>query len=69
MKLETLTASPITIVERIEHFVQLRTNGMVRDLNVDVVDGEIILTGRTSTVRSRSDRGQIFVKSGTISQK
>ncbi len=49
MNLETATASPIAIVERIEHFVQLRTNGMVRDLNVDVVDGQIILTGRTAT--------------------
>lgn len=49
MKLETTSAPSPAIVERIEHFVQLRTNGMVRDLQVDVVDGEIILTGRTET--------------------
>ena len=49
MRLETRTDSSRALIERIEHFVQVRTNGMVRDLTVDVLDGEIILTGRTGT--------------------
>lgn len=49
MKLETTTGPPRAIVERIEHFVHLRTNGMIRDLAVDVVDGAVVLSGRTPT--------------------
>ena len=49
MKLETTTGPSPAIVERIEHFVQLRTNGMIRDLSVDFVGGAIVLTGRTAT--------------------
>jgi len=40
--------SPL-MVERIEHFVQSRTNGMVHDLTVNVFDDEVVLTGRTNT--------------------
>ncbi len=49
MKLETTPSPPPAVVERIEHFVHLRTNGMVRDLMVKVVDGAIVLSGRTAT--------------------
>lgn len=53
MKLETTPAasSPPSppMVERIEHYVQARTNGMVHDLTVSIFDDEVVLTGRTTT--------------------
>ncbi len=49
MKLQTTSGPLPGTIERIEHFVHLRTNGMVRDLNVEVVGGTVVLTGRTAT--------------------
>ena len=49
MKLQTCTESPELLVEIIERFVQSRTSGMIRGLRVDVVNGEVIISGRTST--------------------
>jgi hypothetical protein len=49
MNLETLTESSQDVAERIEQFVHNRTGGMIRDLHVDVVDGEVLLTGHTTT--------------------
>ena len=42
-------ASPRAIAETVERFVRLRTGGTIRSLHVEVHDGEVILTGRTST--------------------
>jgi osmotically-inducible protein OsmY len=37
------------IAETVERYVRLRTGGTIRSLHVEVQDGEVILTGRTST--------------------
>ena len=41
--------SPLEIAETVERYVRLRTGGTIRSLHVEVHDGEVILTGRTST--------------------
>ena len=40
-------------VERIEHFVRMRTGGMIHGLHVEVGGDRVILTGRTSTFYSK----------------
>lgn len=37
------------VADTVERFIQLRTGSSIRDLRVDVVDSEVILSGRTST--------------------
>lgn len=37
------------IVENIEHVVRMRTGGMIRGLHVEVGEGRVTLTGRTTT--------------------
>ena len=37
------------LVERLEHFVHARTNGMVRNLEILVLDGEVIISGKAHT--------------------
>jgi hypothetical protein len=37
------------LIERIEHYIQSRTNGMVRDLTVDIFEREVVISGRTTT--------------------
>ena len=37
------------VVERIERVVRLRTGGMIRGLHVEVGEGRVVLTGRTSS--------------------
>ena len=49
MNLQTCTESPQLVVERIERFVQNRTGGMIRDLRVEVLDGVVLISGRTAT--------------------
>lgn len=44
-----LSLSPDILVEQIEQAVQSRTGGRVRGLRVHVVDGCVIISGRTST--------------------
>lgn len=49
MRLETRIDSSQAVVERIEHFIQSQTNGMIRDLIVDVVGESVVISGRTKT--------------------
>ena len=49
MNLQTCTKSPQRVVERIERYVQNRTGGMIRDLRVEILDGRVLISGRTST--------------------
>ncbi len=49
MPRELADVSPREIAETVERYVQLRTGGTIRGLQVEVHDGEVILTGRTST--------------------
>ena len=46
---EIIEVSPREIAETVERYVRLRTGGTIRGLHVEVEDGEVILTGRTST--------------------
>ena len=41
--------SPREIAETVERYVRLRTGGTIRSLHVEVHDGEVLLSGRTST--------------------
>lgn len=55
MELDTLlnSSDPMdslgALAERIERLVRQRTTGLVRDLKVAALPGEIVLTGRAST--------------------
>jgi hypothetical protein len=49
MKLQTRFESQISLQEHVERLVRSRTGGMIRELRVEVLDDEIILTGRTAT--------------------
>ncbi len=49
MKLETTLELPDPVAERVEQEVRNRTNGRVRGLRVQIQDGHVIITGRTST--------------------
>jgi hypothetical protein len=49
MPLETLIEPRSDLEERIEQVVRQRTNGRVRGLQVRVYDGQVVITGRTST--------------------
>jgi hypothetical protein len=37
------------VVENIEHVVRMRTGGLIRGLHVEVGEGRVTLTGRTSS--------------------
>ena len=49
MELDTLLNSRQTLAEQIERLVRQRTSGLIRDLKIDVLPGEILLTGRAQT--------------------
>jgi len=49
MTLSTCSESPRSLAELIERHVRSRTRGQIRGLRVEVFDGEIVLSGRTST--------------------
>lgn len=47
---EQPTRDPVgLLVERIERRVRWRTSGMVRDLRVEVVGDQVVISGRTAT--------------------
>ena len=49
MRLQTCYESPNSLQEHVERVVRSRTGGMIRELRVEVLDDEIVLTGRTAT--------------------
>ena len=49
MSTTLLDSFPQTLAERIEQAVQTRTGGRIRGLCVRVDEGDIIISGRTST--------------------
>ena len=49
MNSKTCMDSPELVKERIERYVQNRTGGMIRDLRVEVLDGAVLISGRTAT--------------------
>lgn len=49
MSVALLDSFPQTLAERIEQAVQTRTGGRIRGLHVRVSDGDIVISGRTST--------------------
>lgn len=49
MKLEALLAPQHLVAERVEQEVRSRTSGRIRGLQVRVLDGQVVITGRTST--------------------
>ena len=49
MNLQTLAEPSSDTLDAIARAIRLRTSGQIRDLHVDFLDGEVILSGRTST--------------------
>jgi hypothetical protein len=49
MNLQTCSETSQTLAQRIEEIVRSRTGGTIRQLQVDVTDGQVTLTGRTSS--------------------
>jgi len=49
MELETLPDARQALASRVERMVREKASGLIRDLRVDVIPGEIVLTGRAST--------------------
>ena len=49
MKLQTWSLSSQSLEETLEGVVRSRTNGMIRNLRVEIVNGEIIISGRAKT--------------------
>ena len=49
MELQTLPDARQMLVARVERMVREKTSGLIRDLRVAVIPGEIVLTGRAST--------------------
>ena len=49
MELDTLFKSEQSLADRVERLVRQRTSGLIRDLKVEVLPGEIVVTGRAST--------------------
>lgn len=49
MELVTLPNADPTLVEQVERLVRQRTSGLVRDLKISALPGEIILSGRAAT--------------------
>lgn len=46
---ETNDVSLREIADTVERYVRLRTGGTIRGLRVEIQDGEVLLSGRTST--------------------
>lgn len=53
MKLEAFPQAPQSLIARIEQSVHSRTGGRIRGLRVEIVDGEVVISGRTSTYYSK----------------
>jgi hypothetical protein len=49
MSLAVLDSLPQSLAEKIEMAVQVRTGGRIRGLQVQIADGEIVISGQAST--------------------
>lgn len=49
MELQTLPDPRLALAETIERLVREKTSGLIRDLRVVVLPGEVVLTGRAGT--------------------
>ncbi len=49
MSLSTCFDSPQSLAELIERHVLSRTGGQIRSLRVEVINGEVVISGRTTT--------------------
>lgn len=49
MSLAMLDSLPQSLAEKIEMAVQVRTGGRIRELQVRIADGEIVISGHVST--------------------
>jgi hypothetical protein len=49
MELQTLPDAHQALAARVERLVREKTSGLIRDLRVSVLAGEVVLTGRAAT--------------------
>jgi len=49
MELDTLPNADLNLLERIERLVRQRTTGLIRELKISALPGEIVITGRAAT--------------------
>ncbi|HTI52328.1 MAG TPA: BON domain-containing protein [Planctomycetaceae bacterium] len=49
MEIDTLPNSQQALADRIDRQVRQRTTGLIRDLKIEVLPGEVLLTGRAAT--------------------
>jgi hypothetical protein len=49
MELQTVPDARQMLVARVERMVREKTSGLIRDLRVEGIPGEIVLTGRAAT--------------------
>lgn len=49
MELDTLPNADLNLLERIERLVRQRTTGLIRELKISALPGEIVLSGRATT--------------------
>jgi hypothetical protein len=49
MELQTLPDAFQALAARVERLVREKTSGLIRDLRVNVLAGEVVLTGRAAT--------------------
>lgn len=49
MELQTFPDTEQTLVNRVERLVRERTSGLIRGLRVEMLPGEVVISGRTST--------------------
>lgn len=49
MEVQTLPDARQAVLDRVERLVRQRTSGLVRGLRVEVLPGEVVITGRAST--------------------
>ena len=49
MELQTVPDARQLLVQRVERTVREKTSGLIRDLRIECLTGEIVLTGRAAT--------------------
>lgn len=49
MELQTVLDAQLPLAARVERLVREKTSGLIRDLRVTVIPGEVALTGRAAT--------------------
>lgn len=49
MEMQTFPDTEQALVDRVERLVRQRTSGLVRGLRVELLPGEVVISGRTST--------------------